>query len=315
MSNSKSYIPHKPVLKKEAVAELITDPEGIYIDATLGGGGHAEAILKNLSDTAQLFGIDQDDEALEAARNRLSDHARFTAIKGNFGYLSTLIPPELHGNISGILLDLGVSTHQISAPDRGFSYQEQGPLDMRMGNLIGTSADDIVNGYSYKELRDIIFHLGEEKRSREIARAIIDNRPIENTAELTNIIEDVARGDQQVKSVARVFQAIRIEVNQELKMLRNALEQSLEVLKMGGRIVAISYHSLEDRIVKYFFRSGNHKGKVPKDFYGHSVSPIEPVYKDIITPTEQEIQKNPASRSAKMRVAQKIRDQDQEEVR
>jgi len=307
MSNSKPYISHQPVLKEEVVAELITDPEGIYIDATLGGGGHAEAILQNLSDTAQLLGIDQDDEALDAAQQRLSDQARFTAIKGNFGYLSTLIPPELHRNITGILLDLGVSTHQISAPDRGFSYQEEGPLDMRMGNLIGTSARDVVNGYSYKELRDVIFHLGEEKRSREIARAIVDNRPVETTAELADIVQDVARGDQQVKSTARVFQAIRIEVNQELKMLCNALEQSLELLKIDGRIVAISYHSLEDRIVKYFFRSGNHQGKVPKDFYGHSVSPLEPVYKDIIQPTEEEQKANPASRSAKLRVAEKVR--------
>jgi len=302
MVKSENYIHHEPVLKDRAVSDLVSDPDGIYIDATLGGGGHSETILNRLSEVGSLFGIDQDDEALAASRNHLGNEARFTAIKGNFGFLTTLIPLEMHGQISGILFDLGVSTHQISAPDRGFSFQEEGPLDMRMGNLMGKTAYDIINNYEYEELRDIIFHYGEEKRSRQIAKTIIKNRPLETTRELSRVIKKTARPDQTIKSTARVFQAIRIEVNKELNMLRAALEQSLEILKTEGRIVAISYHSLEDRIIKKFFRAGNHKGKIEKDIFGNSLAPIEPLYKNIIRPDEEEIERNPAARSAKMRV-------------
>lgn len=304
-SRSDHYITHTPVLRDKAVAELVTDTNGIYVDATLGGGGHSKAILKKLSPKGQLIGLDQDDEALREARNQLGGDARFSAIKGNFGFLSTLIPPELHNQISGILFDLGVSTHQISEPERGFSFQQQGPLDMRMGNLLGKTASDVLNTYEYKELRDIIFHYGEEKKSRKIARAIIDNRPIEHTEELADIVKQVARPDQQVKSLARVFQAIRIEVNRELDMLKGALEECLELLKPSGRIVAISYHSLEDRIVKRFFKAGNHTGKIEKDIFGNSLAPTAPVYNNIIRPGEKEIQDNPPARSAKMRVAEK----------
>jgi len=305
MSRSDHYITHVPVLRDKAVSELVTDCSGIYVDATLGGGGHSKAILKKLSPEGQLIGLDQDDEALQEARNRLGRDARFSAIKGNFGFLSTLIPPEFRNRISGILFDLGVSTHQISEPERGFSFQQEGPLDMRMGNLLGKTAYDVLNTYEYKELRDIIFHYGEEKKSREIARAIIDGRPIEHTKELADIVKQVARPDQQVKSLARVFQAIRIEVNRELDMLKQALEQCLELLQPSGRIVAISYHSLEDRIVKRFFKAGNHRGKVEKDIFGNSLAPITPVYNNIIRPTRQEIDENPPARSAKMRVAEK----------
>jgi len=305
MSRSDHYITHVPVLRDKAVSELVTDCSGIYVDATLGGGGHSKAILKKLSPEGQLIGLDQDDEALQEARNRLGRDARFSAIKGNFGFLSTLIPPEFRNRISGILFDLGVSTHQISEPERGFSFQQEGPLDMRMGNLLGKTAYDVLNTYEYKELRDIIFHYGEEKKSREIARAIIDGRPIEHTKELADIVKQVARPDQQVKSLARVFQAIRIEVNRELDMLKQALEQCLELLQPSGRIVAISYHSLEDRIVKRFFKAGNHRGKVEKDIFGNSLAPISPVYNNIIRPDEKEIQENPPARSAKMRVAEK----------
>ena len=305
MSSSSSYISHIPVLKDQSVDELITDADGIYVDATLGGGGHSTEILKRLSSSGQLIGLDQDDEALEEACDRIGGDARFSAIKGNFGFLSTLIPPELHQQISGILFDLGVSTHQISDPERGFSFQEEGPLDMRMGNLLGKTAHDVLNTYDYRELRDLIFHYGEEKKSRKIARAIIDNRPIEDTAQLATIVKQVARADQQVKSLARVFQAVRIEVNRELDMLKNALEQCLDLLKPKGRIVAISYHSLEDRIVKRFFKAGNHTGKIEKDMFGHSLAPIQPVYKNIIRPSDEEVEANPAARSAKMRVAEK----------
>lgn len=301
-----SYFRHTPVLLKQAVDELVTDRGGTYVDATLGGGGHAREVLSRLEEDARLFGIDQDDEALEAARTRIGSDPRFTTIKGNFGYLSRLLPPETRGEVSGILLDLGVSTHQITRAERGFSFQKDGPLDMRMSNLRGITAEQVVNEYDYEELRDVIYHYGEERMSRQIARAIIDARPLETTGELRNVVESVVSGPHRVKSVARVFQGIRIEVNRELDMLRNVLEDALGLLKIGGRIVAISYHSLEDRIVKRFFRAGNHSGEVEKDFYGNELSPIRSLSGGIIRPSEEEVEENPAARSAKMRVAEKI---------
>jgi 16S rRNA (cytosine1402-N4)-methyltransferase len=300
------YHPHTPVLLDESVEALITDKEGLYIDGTLGGGGHSKEILQHLGENGRLYGIDQDDEALEAATSNIGDDSRFTPIKGNFGYLSTLLPPQTHGQVAGILLDLGVSTHQIKEAERGFSFQEDGPLDMRMGNLSGVSAYQVVNEYEYEKLRDVIFHYGEEKQSRPIARAIIEARPIETTGELRNVISSVVNQRFEIKSLARVFQGIRIEVNRELDMLRKVMEESLEVLKPGGRIVAISYHSLEDRIVKRFFKAGNFEGKVEKDFYGNPISPIKPVNKQVITPTQKEVAVNTAARSAKLRIAEKV---------
>lgn len=311
MNNNDTYHEHQPVLLETSVDYLITDASGIYIDATLGGGGHSQELLSHLNSDAQLIGIDQDDEALAAANSKIGNDKRFSSLKGNFGYLSRLIPPELHGEVAGILLDLGVSTHQIKEAERGFTYQEEGPLDMRMSNLRGVTAYEVVNEYSYEDLRDVIYHYGEERMSREIAREIINRRPVETTTELREAVEAVVYGQHQIKSVARVFQGIRIEVNQELDMLRKVLEQSLDLLKIDGRIVAISYHSLEDRIVKKFFKAGNHQGKIEKDFYGNPLSPIEEISGGIIRPSEEEIEKNPAARSAKMRVAQKI---DQPEV-
>lgn len=306
MTNNDTYYEHQPVLLEESVEYLITDSSGIYIDATLGGGGHSLALLSHLDNNAQLIGIDQDDEALAAANTRIGDDKRFSSIKGNFGYLSRLLPPELHGEVAGILLDLGLSTHQIKEADRGFTFQKEGPLDMRMSNLRGITAYQVVNEYSYEDLRDVIYHYGEERNSRKIASEIIDRRPIETTTELRDAVEAVVKGQYQIKSVARVFQGIRIEVNRELDMLRKVLKQSLDILKMDGRIVAISYHSLEDRIVKKFFKAGNHEGKIEKDFYGNPQNPIEEISGGIIRPAKEEIEKNPAARSAKMRVAQKI---------
>lgn len=301
-----SYNEHVPVLLRESVDELITDRSGIYVDGTLGGGGHAMEILSHLDSNGRLIGIDQDDEALKAARSHIGSDPRFSTIKGNFGYLARLLSSDLHGKVSGILLDLGVSTHQITDPGRGFSFQKDGPLDMRMSNLRGVTAQQVVNDYSYKDLRDIIFHYGEERLSRQIARAIVDARPLRTTGELREIIEAVVQGPHQIKSVARVFQGIRIEVNRELDMLREVLLQALDILPTGGRIVAISYHSLEDRIVKRFFRAGNHKGKVEKDFYGNNLSPIRSLSGGIVRPAKEEVERNPAARSAKMRVAEKL---------
>jgi 16S rRNA (cytosine1402-N4)-methyltransferase len=300
-----SYIPHVPVLLEKSVEYLVTDPDGIYIDATLGGGGHSKKILFALSDNGRLFGLDQDAEAHKAAAIEIGDDSRFTPVSGNFGYLKTLINPELHGKITGIFYDLGVSTHQIKEADRGFSFQQDGPLDMRMSALTGLSAHQVVNEYSYEKLRDIIFHYGEERFSREIAQEIISRRPLETTHDLREAVSSVVFGKHTVKSIARVFQGIRIEVNRELDVLKESLTQAIDILQEGGRIVAISYHSLEDRIVKNFFKSGNESGKIEKDFYGNPLNPIRPITKNIITPSEEEIKANSAARSAKMRVAVK----------
>lgn len=299
------YIPHTPVLLEASLEFLITDPSGIYIDATLGGGGHSRAILDKLNKDGKLFGLDQDSEARDAAGKYIGDDKRFSMVDGNFGYMKTLIPPDVHGKVSGVLFDLGVSTHQIKEADRGFSFQKEGPLDMRMSEMSGVSAYDVVNNYEYKALRDIIYHYGEERLSRQIAAEIINRRPIETTIELREAIESVLYGPHIIKSVARVFQAIRIEVNRELKVLKDGLSQAFELLKPAGRIVAISYHSLEDRIVKNYFKSGNFEGKIEKDFYGNPLMPIQVITRQIITPSDEEIEENPASRSAKLRVAEK----------
>ncbi len=285
---------------------LITDTNGIYIDGTLGGGGHSKEILNHLESKGRLFSIDQDDEAIAAATAYIGDDERFSILKGNFGYLTTLLPPLNHGQVAGILLDLGVSTHQIKEGERGFSFQEDGPLDMRMGNLTRMTAYEVVNNYEYEELRDIIFHYGEEKASRKIAQAIINSRPIETTGELRTVIAEVVNQKFLVKTLARVFQAIRIEVNQELEVMKDVLSQSLEVLKVGGRLVIMSYHSLEDRLVKRFLKSGNFTGKIEKDFYGNDLSPFRLVNRQVITPSPHEVANNPAARSAKLRIAEKI---------
>lgn len=300
-----TYYEHIPVMLQECMDGLNIQEDGIYIDGTLGGGGHSKEILSHLRENGQLFAIDQDDEAIAAATARIGNDERFKILKGNFGYLTTLLPPQVHGQVSGILLDLGVSTHQIKEGERGFSFQEDGPLDMRMGNLTGISAYQVVNEYEYEALRDVIFHYGEERGSRLIAKTIIEARPIETTGELRKVISSVVSGKFEVKSLARVFQGIRIEVNRELEMLKNVLEQSLEVLKPGGRLVVMSYHSLEDRLVKRFFKAGNFDGNVEKDFYGNVISPLTSVTRQIIIPSDDEISINPASRSAKLRVAEK----------
>lgn len=300
---SQSY--HIPVLQKESVDHLVTRPSGTYVDATLGGGGHTEAILQHLDAEGRLFGIDQDDDALKAARERLGEDERITYLKGNFGYLTTLIPPEYHSHIDGILLDLGVSTHQISEPERGFSFQNSGPLDMRMGNFQRLNAYKVVNEYDYYRLRDIIFHYGEEKMSRQIAKAIIENRPIETTDRLAQVVRSVVSHRYPQKTLARVFQGLRIEVNQELEMLRKALYQTAILLKPGGRLVVLAYHSLEDRLAKRFIKTGNTAGKEKKDFYGNKITLMQPVVQGALQPSTQEIEENPAARSARLRVGER----------
>ncbi len=293
---------HEPVLLKETLEYLVYEADGSYVDGTLGGGGHASEILKRLSSTGRLFGIDQDDEALNAAKMRIGTDPRFTPVKGNFGYMDVLLPPELIKNASGILLDLGVSSHQIDTAERGFSFQQEGPLDMRMGNMTGLTAYQVINDYEPGELKKILFKYGEERHSNRIVQAIQQSRPIETTGQLRRVIESVVKGPHTTKSVARVFQAVRIEVNGELDVLEKGLNAGLRLLKPGGRFVVISYHSLEDRIVKTFFKTGNTEGVIHKDFYGNVISEIEMLSKKIITASGDEIDRNPRARSAKMRI-------------
>lgn len=299
---STSY--HEPVLLAEAVEVLISDPNGVYIDGTLGGGGHSTEILKALNPTGIVFGIDQDDDALRTATSRINDN-RFKAVKGNFGYMDMLIPREYRGNIAGILLDLGVSSHQIDEGTRGFSFREDGPLDMRMDSRTSKSAADVLNSYTEADLTRIMFAYGEERFSRKIANAIVNRRPLNTTGDLKKAVEAAVKGPHVVKSLARVFQAIRIEVNKEIEVLEMALKKSVDMLAPGGRLVVISYHSLEDRPVKNFMRSGNLDGIIEKDFYGHDIRPLEPFKPAMITPTDVEIGRNPRARSAKMRIAYK----------
>lgn len=294
---------HKPVLLNEVVRYLVTDPHGIYVDGTMGGGGHSARILQELSEKGRLFGIDQDEDALKVAEKRFSGEDRFTLIRGNFGYLDVLLPKDADRRISGILLDLGVSSHQIDEPDRGFSFQKEGPLDMRMGKLQGTTAADIVNGYEYEELRDLFFSFGEERQSARIARAIIRARPLDTTAQLRETVASVIPERFLNKSLARIFQALRIAVNNELNMLRLALDKGAGLLCRDGRFVVITYHSLEDRLCKNYFRYGNFEGKPVKDFYGNDIAPFRVLNKKVLTPQADEVAQNPRARSAKLRAA------------
>jgi 16S rRNA (cytosine1402-N4)-methyltransferase len=295
---------HEPVMLTESVDALVSDPDGTYIDGTLGGGGHCSAILDRLSEKGSVYGIDQDDDALLAAKERINDN-RFTALKGNFGFMDVLLPSHLHGKVSGILLDIGVSSHQIDTASRGFSYREEGELDMRMNKSGLISAAQVVNDYDPAELTRILFEYGEERFSRKITSAITAARPVTSTSALRKAVESVIRGPHVNKSLSRVFQAIRIEVNQELEMLKSALVKSVKLLGSKGRIVVLSYHSLEDRLVKHFFRAGRFDGQIEKDFYGNDIRPLEPVKPGLISPTEDEIARNPRARSARLRVAEK----------
>jgi len=308
---------HKPVLLDEAIEHLVTG-EGTYIDGTLGGGGHSEKILetlkkKNWLEGSMVVGIDRDSDAIEAASERLKRYKNFHAVKSRF---SELAEHAKEKQVKGILLDLGISSHQIDEGARGFSFQKSAPLDMRMNQAQSLSAYQVVNEYSEAELADVLWKYGEEKKSRLIAKRIVERRastPIQTTDELASIVKMCVSPNEQVKSLARVFQAIRIEVNNELGELEKALEESLKVLQSGGRIAVISYHSLEDRIVKEFFR------KQSEDDWGFEkglkgVPLKEPlrrrtmklITKKPIQPSEKEVEENSRARSAKLRVAEKL---------
>ncbi len=298
---------HIPVLRKEVVEGLITSPGGTYVDATLGGGGHAEALLERLAPEGRVIGIDQDPEALAAATERLRRFgSRFHALRGNFADMADLLRAEGVDQVHGILLDLGVSSHQIDTAGRGFSFQQEGPLDMRMDPEQPLTAADLIASATEKELVSILRRYGEERRASRIARAIVQHRPIHTTAELAEVVRSVVPPSARQKTLARVFQALRIAVNRELEALERALEGALELLVPGGRMAVISYHSLEDRRVKRFFRYGNIEGVPVKDYYGHLLTPWKVITRKALQPSEEEIRHNPRARSARLRIAEKI---------
>jgi len=294
---------HNPVLLDRSVANLITNPDGVYVDVTFGGGGHSKKILKALSDKGRLFAFDQDQDAAE---NALSD-PRFELIQANFKDLKRYL--KFHGvkEVDGILADFGVSSHQFDADKRGFSTRFEGRLDMRMDQTMTLSAYEVVNDYSEQELISIMKLYGEVKGAHKIVAAILDHREkerIDTTTDLIALIKPLIPERFLNKILAQVFQAIRIEVNQELEVIKLFLEQTVEVLKLEGRLVCISYHSLEDRLVKRFIREGVFEGSAEQDFFGNRFTPLKKVG-GLVIPDEEEIKQNSRARSAKLRSAEK----------
>lgn len=296
---------HIPALLDETLAGLSITPSGTYVDVTLGGGGHSRAILAALGSEGRLYGFDQDLEA----EGRLISDPRFTFVHSNFAYLRNFL--RFHGvdQVDGILADLGVSFHHFDAAERGFSFRSEGRLDMRMNRDSSRDAASYLAEVEEGELADALYLYGELKQSRRLAAAIVKARaqaPIESTLKLVEVVSPLINRRQEKKELAQVFQALRIVVNREMDALRALLEQSLAVLKPGGRLAVIAYHSLEDRMVKNFIRSGNVEGKMEKDFYGRVNSPWEAVNNKVITASDEEVARNPRSRSARLRIARKI---------
>ncbi len=301
---------HEPVMADETLAFLLTDRDGAYVDGTVGGGGHAEKICESLSPRGRLIGIDADAEAIEESRKRLERFgSRVVLIRGNFRNFASELKTLGAGQVAGILLDLGVSSHQIDRPDRGFSFRGDGKLDMRMDDRRGISAHDVINAYPEEQLERIIREYGEERAARRIARALVQERPVSTSGELNGVIERCVGPRFLTKSLARVYQALRIEVNGELDSLREALASVPDALCAGGRCVVIGYHSLEDRIVKEFFRA-EAADSIPSR---HKYIPDEPreprlaiLTKRPVTATGDEIARNGRARSAKLRAARRL---------
>lgn len=293
---------HIPALLEQSIEGLDIKPGGTYVDVTFGGGGHSLAILSRLNAAGRLVGMDQD---MDAWANRLQDD-RFTFAHGNFAFLKNFLRYYGISGVDGIIADLGVSFHHFDALDRGFTFRGDAPLDMRMNRSASFTAKDLVNGYDEQRLAQVLYLYGELKASRRLAAAIVKARPLATTGDLVNVVRPLLKPAQEKKELSMVFQALRIEVNGELNALRKLLSQSLEVLNPGGRLVVITYHSLEDRLVKNFMRSGNVEGKQEKDFYGRVNTPWRVVTGKVIVPSDDEVERNPRSRSAKLRVAELI---------
>jgi 16S rRNA (cytosine1402-N4)-methyltransferase len=295
---------HRSVLLRESIEGLAIRPGGVYVDATFGGGGHAKAILEKMEE-GKLVCFDQDEEAV---LNRIDD-PRFIMVNSNFRFMRNFLKLHRVVPVDGILADLGISSHQIDRPERGFSTRFDGVLDMRMDQRKKGSAKEVVNHYSEEELTAVFSKYGEIRNSRKLASRIAEQRKIkkiETTADLKAVANTCAERGKENKYLAQVFQALRIEVNQELEALEEFLKQAADVLKPGGRLVVIAYHSLEDKLVKNFFRSGKFEGEADKDFYGNLLSPFKVITRKAIVAGAEEVEENSRSRSARLRIAEKI---------
>lgn len=294
---------HIPVLLNESIRELNISPNGTYVDVTFGGGGHSREILKHLDRKGHLYGFDQD---ADAEHNTIDDE-RFTFVRSNFRYLYNFMRYYGIDGVDGILADLGVSSHHFDDSERGFSFRFDGMLDMRMNKRAGTSAVDVVNGYDEDALANVFYLFGELKNSRRLAAAIVKARavkPIVSIHEFLDVVQPLVGKEREKKELAKVFQALRIEVNHEMDALKEMLNAATDILRPGGRLVVITYHSLEDRLVKNFMKTGNVNGELQKDFFGNIHSPYNGTGKFIVA-SDEEVNRNPRARSAKLRVVEK----------
>lgn len=310
---------HVPVLLKQSIDGLDIKPEGIYIDVTFGGGGHSREILKRINGNGQLYSFDQDEDAEKNVKSIIAELSNdsftsidsnpgLTFIRSNFRYLKNWMRYYGIEHIDGLLADLGVSSHHFDDETRGFSFRFDAPLDMRMNTRAGMTAADIVNEYEEEALADIFYLYGELKTSRRIAAAIVkarDAKKIETTQDFIKAVEPFFKREREKKDMAKLFQALRIEVNHEMDALKEMLLSATELLNEGGRLSVITYHSLEDRIVKNIMKTGNAEGKIKQDFFGRIETPFKLINNKVIIPDEEEQLKNPRSRSAKLRIAEK----------
>ena len=296
---------HIPVLLKESVDGLDIQPDGIYVDVTFGGGGHSQEILRRLGGNGHLYGFDQD---ADAELNIVNDD-RFTFVRSNFRYLKNWMRYYEVEQLDGLLADLGVSSHHFDDESRGFSFRFDAPLDMRMNKRAGMTAADIVNTYTEEQLADVFYIYRKKKNARKLASSLVRARqesPIITTGQLLELTGKLFAREREKKEETKLFQALRIEVNHEMDALREMLKGACQLLKPGGRLSVITYHSLEDRIVKNVMRAGNAEGKVEQDFFGKTKSPLHLINNRVIVPSAEELERNPRSRSAKLRIAEKI---------
>ena len=297
---------HVAVLLRESVDGLDIKPDGIYVDVTFGGGGHSREILGRLGKKGHLYSFDQD---ADAEKNMISDD-RFTFVRSNFRYIKNWMRYYEVEKIDGLLADLGVSSHHLDDEDRGFSFRFEAPLDMRMNKRAGKTAADIINDYDEEQLADVFYLYGELKNARRLASALVKARQekrIETTGDLLRATEQLFQREREKKEMAKMFQALRIEVNQEMRALQEMLNGARDLLCEGGRLSVITYHSVEDRIVKNMMKTGNVEGKVQQDFFGRIEAPFKAIGNKVIVPDDEELARNPRSRSAKLRIAERVK--------
>ena len=302
---------HIPVLLQESIDGLAIRPDGTYVDATFGGGGHSREILRRLGEEGHLYSFDQD---ADAEQNIPEGDERFTFVRSNFRYLSNWMQYYGVENLDGLIADLGVSSHHFDDESRGFSFRFDAPLDMRMNGRGGMTAADIVNNYDENRLADVFYLYGEFRNSRALAAAVAKarkNKSIDTIEDLLQAVERLIDRERGKKELARLFQSLRIEVNHEMEALKIMLESALRYLRPGGRLVVLTYHSLEDRMVKNFIKAGKIDGKVEQDFFGRKLTPWRAVNNKVIVPSDKEQEENPRSRSAKLRIAEKTKENTQ----